>query len=219
MNSIVSNSFQFFSKTITTHYLHLLHYLHLRHLLLFLHLLHQLAPKDSLSHYHWEKKRSYRPHPQPLPLKGGETMRLVSAEPPQLSPPFKGRGWGWGLYYFSSKCRSGVPLPHHHGKASQKKISREIFFWEASVFFCGAPPRKNEYLFFSCRITIPFLHRPGATGASSAGTLSNMQKISWDFRGTRYEVREYLAGRILHSIVISYLAPRTSYLDSYQVII
>ena len=26
--------------------------------------------------------KGYRPHPQPLPLKGGETMRLVSAEPP-----------------------------------------------------------------------------------------------------------------------------------------
>jgi len=31
-------------------------------------------------------------------------------------------------------------------------------------------------------------------------------------------VRDYLASRILHSRVFSYLAPRTSHLDSYQVI-
>ena len=32
---------------------------------------------------------------------------------------------------------------------------------------------------------------------------------------TRHPTLQYLAGRILHSRVISYLAPRTSYLDSY----
>ena len=40
----------------------------------------------------------YRPHPQPLPLKGGEShVAYLYMQGGNLSPPFKGRGWGWGL--------------------------------------------------------------------------------------------------------------------------
>ena len=39
------------------------------------------------------EKELYSPHPQPLPLMGGKYRR----KPAPLSPPFKGRGWGWGL--------------------------------------------------------------------------------------------------------------------------
>jgi len=53
-------------------------------------------------------------------------------------------------------CSFHGEAPQHHGKASQKKISCEIFSKLASVFIGDAPSRKNEYLFISCCINIHF---------------------------------------------------------------